>query len=112
MRVKDKGERRPASLLPYYGFILPLQFVARHLPMRLGQRLGAGVGALLYHGVKRYRETARRNLQASFEWDADQAELVARQVFQNIGKTLIEFLRMPTLSEDQLRSMFRLEGLE
>jgi KDO2-lipid IV(A) lauroyltransferase len=112
--TKDRGERKEdlASLLPFYLFLLPLQTTARVLPWRPAQRLGVGIGELLYRGVRRYREVALRNLDSAFGWEACRTQTVARQSFRNIGKTLVEFLRLPTLSKEAIRSRFHLEGME
>jgi KDO2-lipid IV(A) lauroyltransferase len=109
---RARREHQLSSLLPYYLFLLPLQRTARLLPAPMAPRLGAAVGMLLYRGVPRYREVAQRNLAMAFGWEAPQAKAVARQVFRNIGKTLVEFLRMPGISIHEIRRRCRLEGLD
>jgi len=66
----------------------------------------------LFWGVRRYREVARRNLRAAFGWPEPRVEAVARQVFRNLGKSLVEFLRLPALSPAELLDLCQLEGLE
>jgi KDO2-lipid IV(A) lauroyltransferase len=98
--------------LPFYLFLLPLQGLARALPFPLVARMGTAVGELLFRAVPRYREVALRNMSRAFEWDADRTEEVTRQAFRNLGKTLVEFLRLPTLSPNQVRRLCRVEGME
>lgn len=100
----------PSSLFFY--FLLPLGALARMLPHPMAQRLGAFVGDMLFWSVPRYRAVARRNLQAALGWEPARVEAVARQVFCNIGKTLIEFLRLPILSAEALRALCGLEGMQ
>jgi KDO2-lipid IV(A) lauroyltransferase len=86
--------------------------MARLLPMPWAERFGSGVGDLLFWCVPRYRAVARRNLAAALGWEAPRVEAVARQVFRNIGKTLVEFLRMPIMSPAEIRQLCELEGFE
>jgi Kdo2-lipid IVA lauroyltransferase/acyltransferase len=101
--------RRPS---PIFWLLIAVAGIARMLPTSLAQRLGAALGDLLFWGVRRYREVARRNLKAAFGWEAPRVEVVARQVFRNIGKSLVEFLRMPALSTAEVRRLCQLEGME
>jgi KDO2-lipid IV(A) lauroyltransferase len=120
VRQKGTGKRRKGWRLFPHHFLLPLERAAlwavmgfaRLLPLPLAQRFGAGIGDLLFLGVRRYREVALRNLGRSFGWDPARTRLVARQSFRNIGKTLVEFLRQPYLSPSEMRRLFRMEGTE
>jgi KDO2-lipid IV(A) lauroyltransferase len=100
-----------ASSLVFF-LLPPLAWISRALPRPMAQRLGSALGDLLFWGVRRYREVACRNLTAAFGWEAPRVEAVARQIFRNIGKTLIEFLRLPVLSPAEMRRLCRLEGIE
>ena len=62
-------------------------------------RQGSAIGDPCFWGVLGSWAVARRNLEAAFEREAARVEAVARQVFCNIGKTLIEFLRLPSLEQ-------------
>ncbi len=101
-----------ARALPFYFLLLPLLAAARVMSQRQAQRFGVLLGDLVYRAVPRYREVALRNLGRSFGWEACRSETVARQAFRNIGMTLIEFLRMPTLSSAAIRALFRVEGMD
>jgi KDO2-lipid IV(A) lauroyltransferase len=104
---KKTDQSRMASLL-----ILPLAWISRVLPLPWAQRLGAALGDLLFLCIRRYREVARRNLTMAFGWEAEQVEGVARQVFRNVGQTLVEFLRLPAMSAEEIRRLVPLEGVE
>jgi KDO2-lipid IV(A) lauroyltransferase len=104
--------RERKHTLRYYGFILPLQTLARVLPPRQADRFGSLIGLLMFRCVRRYREVARRNLANAFGWGPRETEAAARETFQNIGKTLVEFLRLPGLSAAEVRRLCRLEGIE
>jgi KDO2-lipid IV(A) lauroyltransferase len=110
--VADKTRKQISSTLPYYLGYLPLGGLVRWLPRQQALKLGAAVGDLLYRTMRRYRVVAQRNLTMAFGWDAGKAEGVARQVFRNLGKTMVEFLRLPSMSPEELRRLCRLEGLE
>jgi Kdo2-lipid IVA lauroyltransferase/acyltransferase len=110
--IRRRRRRKLSLFLRYHLFILPLQQTARLLPAPLAAPLGTAVGLLLYRAVPRYREVALRNLAAVFEWEATRIDAVARQVFCNIGKTLVEFLRMPGISDEELRRRCPLEGIQ
>lgn len=115
--TREERSHRLSSLILHSSslifFVLPpLAWIARALSPPLAQRLGAAIGDLLFWCVPRYRGVARRNLAAAFAWEAPQVEAVARQVFRNIGKTLVEFLRLPALSAAEIRQLCRLEGME
>src|SRR5215213_9384307 len=112
MTATDRVRKQVSSTLPYYLGYVPLRGLASCLPRRQALQLGAVVGDLLFRTIRRYREVAQRNLMTAFEWGPDEAEVVARQVFQNIGKTMVEFLRLPSLPREELRRLFRLQGLE
>ena len=109
--------RRLSSLVPQPSTLAsvllpPLAWLSRALPQPLAQRLGAAVGDLLFWCVRRYREVARRNLRQAFGGGAPRVEAVARQVFRSIGKSLVEFLRLPALSAAEIRDLCQLEGME
>jgi KDO2-lipid IV(A) lauroyltransferase len=101
--------KRPSAI---YLLLTAVAGTVRVLPAAPAQRLGSALGDLLYWSVRRYREVARRNLTASFGWEAVRVEAVVRQVFRNIGKSVVEFLRLPALSEQEVRRLCELEGVE
>jgi KDO2-lipid IV(A) lauroyltransferase len=85
--------------------------MSRRLPMRWAAGLGSALGDLIFWGIPRYRAVARRNMAAALGWEAPRVEITVRQAFRNIGKTLVEFLRLPALSSEEIREICTLEGL-
>jgi Kdo2-lipid IVA lauroyltransferase/acyltransferase len=107
-----RRRRERTRALSYYTFILPMQRLVQLLPSSAATRLGGLIGLLMFRIVRRYREVALRNLASAFEWGPQQTERVARETFRNLGKTLVEFLRLPVLSAAEIRRICRLEGTE
>lgn len=84
------------------------------LPDPSAARFGEGLGDALLHASARYRRVAIRNLRLVFgeEWTEEQVQAAARDTFRNIGKTAVEFLRMASMSEKELRAKTFYEGRE
>jgi len=96
-----------------YLLVLIIGFLARYVPLRLALRMGSDIGNLVYVVLKKRRNIALNNLRMVFK-DKQDSEIIkiARQSFQNMGKTLIEFLRFPKYDVQQVISMVRIEGEE
>lgn len=76
-------------------------------------RLGSALGTLAYHSSRRYRRVALHNLRRAFpEWDETSCRRVARQTFQNFGKSFAEFLKASSLSLEELQQRVQLQGRE
>jgi KDO2-lipid IV(A) lauroyltransferase len=75
--------------------------------------MGSGIGDLVYALWKKRRQITRNNLHKVFK-DKQDAEIknIAKQSFQNMGKTLIEFLCFPKYSAQQIMDMVQLDGEE
>lgn len=85
----------------------------RMLPMRLAQRLGAGLGLLAYALSRRYRRVAVGNLLRAFpDWTPQRARATARRVFRNFGVSLAEFFRAPSMTQAQIEQHLTVVGLE
>ncbi|MDQ1328034.1 MAG: hypothetical protein QG641_1319 [Candidatus Poribacteria bacterium] len=112
MAKKYNFTRRLSDYLVYTS-VLAVGFIARRLSLRLALELGSGIGNLVYAILKKRRIIALNNLRMVFK-DKQDAEIreIAKQSFQNVGKTLIEFLRFPKYDVQQIKGMVRLEGEE
>lgn len=97
-----------------YVLVVATGFIVRQLPRSASLRLGAGLGDMVYRTVKRRRQIALKNLSMALgsEKSKDELEYIARSSFQNMGKTLVEFLSTPRYSAERLRSLVRIEGME
>jgi len=94
--------------------VVAVGFIMRWLPRSAALRLGSGIGGLLYRFVKRRRQIALNNLKMAFGDEREDEELkqIARASFQNMGKTLAEFLRLPKYSREHLLNLVQIDGIE
>jgi lauroyl/myristoyl acyltransferase/mitochondrial fission protein ELM1 len=97
-----------------YVLVVATGFIVRQLPRSASLRLGAGLGDIVYRTVKRRRQIALKNLSMALgsEKSKDELEHIARSSFQNMGKTLVEFLSTPRYSAERLQALVRIEGME
>jgi len=97
-----------------YMLVVAVGFIVRRLPRSAALRLGTGIGSLLYRFVKRRRQIALNNLKMAFGDEREDEELkqIARASFQNMGKTLAEFLRLPKYSREHLLNLVQIDGIE
>jgi Kdo2-lipid IVA lauroyltransferase/acyltransferase len=95
-------------------FLHTLVGLTQCLGHRSATALGAGLGELSYHLFPRYRRVALANLRRAFgeTWGAREIEQTAHETFCNVGRTLLEFVRIPATSPAELERLLRFEGLE
>jgi Kdo2-lipid IVA lauroyltransferase/acyltransferase len=97
------------------GRILLILFMAvRIVPNPLLPGLGNRLGDALFFASAKLRRVTLKNLRQVFEseWSEEQIRCVARQVFRNFGQTAVEFVCLPRMSREELRSRVRIDGLE
>ncbi|MBI5233548.1 MAG: hypothetical protein HY880_04265, partial [Deltaproteobacteria bacterium] len=95
-------------------FILKtVSFLASLLPLGFVLFVGRFVGRLAYLLDSRHRKTAIENLDRAFgnTISAEDKKNTTRQVFENIGMTLLESLRIPWLRPHDLDGYVRFEGI-
>jgi KDO2-lipid IV(A) lauroyltransferase len=82
-----------------YAFLKTVQFVANALPAAGAVAFGTPLGALAYAVWARRRNIALANLRFCFP-DADErwVRRVARRSFENVAKTLIDYMRLGKLN--------------
>ncbi len=96
---------------------LACAWLARVLPLRCVQAIGNGVGWLVYHFLRDRRELALRNMRAVLGDSYGERER-ARALLgatRNMAKTMLELLKFPALSDEELASLVpgpRLEHLD
>jgi len=99
---------RERALLRALGAI---SFVGRRLPLRVGQRIGAALGALAYLFAIRDRRKAIENMGVAFpEWSAARRSTVARGMFRHLGASLFEIMWLPNIGDRNPWTTF--EGLD
>ncbi len=85
----------------------------RALPLPLARAFGAGLAAVAFRVLGRYRQVARKNLALIYpEKSAAQRERMARAVFRHFGTMAGEFLKMPSLDKEAVDRMAVIHGEE
>ena len=93
-----------------YGVLRAIAAVLSALPLGVALRLGALVGTLVYLISWPHRRIGMRNLGIAFpEKSLAERRRILRHSLQNLGRTAVEFVRLPTLTDEQLREMVRFE---
>jgi KDO2-lipid IV(A) lauroyltransferase len=77
-------------------------------------RIAAGGAALVFRVLKKERQKTIRNLTAAFGGCKPPAEIeaIARKVFVNLSKNLIDWILLDRMSEDTLKGLVDIEGRE
>jgi KDO2-lipid IV(A) lauroyltransferase len=86
----------------------------RRIPERAGYRLGAAIGTLMRGISPRHHRIVMTNLRLAFGQEKGEAELrqIAAECYRHLGKCLIEFIRLPALSEADITSRVEMRGSE
>ncbi|MDE2964293.1 MAG: lipid A biosynthesis acyltransferase, partial [Acidobacteriota bacterium] len=83
------------------------------LPRRVSLCLARGVAALACRSLGHLRRTATRNLNLAFpHWTSEHTRVVVRGVFQNFGRLLVEFARLPRLNRDNISKVVVYDGFD
>lgn len=97
--------------LTFQGLLVGLRFV----PWGLATAWGEGMGSLGFSLSKRYRDMADKNLRFAFGDTLTEKDRlrITRGVFRNFARAaLVEFLKAPGLSAEQLRKKVVCDGWE
>jgi len=94
----------------YWLFRLAI-FLTRWMPLRLGYWFGERVALLCYFVIfPRHRKALNQNLAHVLRSDDRRyVDSVARQVFRNFGKYVIDFIHYPLLTQDEVRQRLRFD---
>jgi Kdo2-lipid IVA lauroyltransferase/acyltransferase len=73
-----------------------VQMAAQPLSMAAADRVGAGLGRVMYHVLGSRRRIAADNIRCTIgeRWEAGEVEELVRRVFANLGRTLLETARL------------------
>ncbi len=113
--TQDKITQEQASLRERLEFCIVWLFVCgvRLLPRRSARAVGAGIGAIAFHGFGRLRRVGIRNLELAFPEEPEPNRLrILRSVYRNLGYLLAEFCKMADYTPDEASRFIRYEGLE
>ncbi len=97
-----------------YAAVYTLTRLVQIMPGRLADWLAIALGNLAYLLMTKRREVAMNNLRRAFGDEKAERELarIARKVFINIARTLVEFARQPVLKKVRILEMIDAEGVE
>jgi KDO2-lipid IV(A) lauroyltransferase len=81
--------------------------VLRFVPWKVALAWGRSLGTFGYMVSARYRRVADKNLRLAYGDAMTEAERrrIIRRVFQNFGSAMFEFLKVPSMSADEVRRM-------
>lgn len=97
-----------------YFFVLLLSRLVLLLPFDLAVSMGAGLGRLLHRMDRRHRLIGLDNLRASFKTEKSEEALskILLGVYENIGRSGIEAIRLNEMTPAEIRERTEIEGLE
>ncbi len=106
-RKNERGIIPFLTAVPVIALLRLLQFV----PLPIAEKLGQGIGVLLYRvGVR--RTVVMKNLSLAFPEKSDAArEKIAKGAYRNFGGYIFQFLRFCRLGEKQLGKMVYFEDV-
>jgi len=85
----------------------------RGLPEPAGRGFCIAIGRAAHFAVGRDRHLARKNLARVYpEWPADRIRRSAKGVFEELGRSVYDFIRYPDLSEEERDQLVAIEGLD
>lgn len=94
-----------------YRLLKGFSWLSCRLPYSTVLRLGAGIGILHWYFGRSQRRRAIAQLQERLGVSAEEAVVIARRMFVNIGKTLLEVLYTPALTPEKLERWVTIENL-
>jgi len=98
-----------------YLLLLLVEKILNHLPLKLVLKIGEGGGFLAYKLLKKERQKTLANLEIAFASckGKQERELIAGQVFKNLGKNLVEWIRIPQWDKEDLNQIVtEVEGMD
>jgi len=88
------------------------QFLVLKLPLRFSYWLASRFSDLRFATAKKDRNLIINNIKTITGKDGPDARRIARQVFRNFAKYLIEFLRFEKMGDEYIKRHVRIEGAE
>lgn len=86
----------------------------RSVSEQRGHRIGAAVGGLLRRVSPRHYRLVLKNLRIAFGQEKGEHELeaIARACYLHLGRSLMEFIRLPAMTAEDIRRMAEMRGAE
>jgi KDO2-lipid IV(A) lauroyltransferase len=104
-----------SSRITYLVEYIPFYIIARGfsvLPFSLSVKAGRMIGGLLYRIDRKHRNLASENISLALGLSRSEAEALAKRVFENIGMTFAEFIKIPVLDRDFIENNIAVDGLD
>jgi len=96
-----------------YAILRLLGYFARTLDDEEAHYFGAALGRFAMRALASRRRVALENLaNAMPELSIEDRERLAQQVFENVGRTIVELARFPLYTPEVIRSMVTIRGTE
>ena len=96
-----------------YIIVLVLIHWVQKISVQHALRLGGLLGKFVFSVLRIRRTVVLENLAAAFPMKSGEERLdIARRTYQNFGKMVIEFLRIPVTDDERLLSMAQFVGAE
>ena len=95
-----------------YGLFLIIFYLVKIFPD--GYLIGKGLGNLIYWLLKDRREITINNLKLVYGDKLTEREILSlcKEIYQQLGITLVEFTKLDNLKKDDFPSLVDIEGLE
>ncbi len=97
-----------------YWLLLLLSLIVRCLPMRLVSKLGSVLGVIVYYLIGYERRKTIKHLKIAFGDSKSEQEIhqIAKETFANLGRNGCEWVKMPSLTDEQIRERVEVENVE
>ena len=107
------AKAKPRHVVIYLCFRI-LSFFVFILPLRWGLKIGQGLGRSVFCLFKKARLKALENLDVSFANSKSKEEknIIAREVFENLGKNLIEVISLSKFNRKNIDAYIKCKGLK
>ena len=86
----------------------------QRLPEGLARRVGSGLGTAMRTISPRHARIVMTNLRLAFGGEKSEEELaaIAKACYRHLGLCLVEFIRLPAMTREEVRSFAELRGRE
>jgi KDO2-lipid IV(A) lauroyltransferase len=97
-----------------YALARSMQVAVQPLSMAAADAVGARLGRLMFHVLGSRRRVAADNIARTIgaEWGRDEIDDLVRRVFANLGRTLIETMRLSVYRPEDINRIVEATGAE
>lgn len=107
------AKTKPRRIIIYVLFRI-LSFFIFILPIKLGLRIGQFLGISAFYILRDSRTKALNNIEIAFNnsKSTEEREIIIRQVFENLGKNLVEVVSLAKFNRGNIDKYIGCKGLE